>query len=317
MQAPQPNEIAAPPQLTLAICTWNRAARLRRLLTSVLAAAPPSVPWEVLVVDNNSTDATRVVASKLAGPLPLRYVFEGVQGSSAARNRGLEEARGDLVVFIDDDVTIAPDFLTTYENASSAHPDAAFFGGTIRVCFEQPEPAWVRFDPMSFVSMFGQLHVPRTVTAIGARKVPYGANFAVRRSRVGAERFDLDLALGVKGKERINGEETLFLTRLLGAGLVGRWLPDAVVQHWIPPELATPRHLWRYFVAMGRLQARQRGCGDASVAPSVVAGDSARAAASHLLHAGLRVALRKRSWVAHLRLAAVAFGEHRESTGRR
>ena len=297
-----------PVLLTLAVSTWNRAERLRRLLTSVEAATPPPVPWEVLVVDNNSTDATRAVASELAGRLPLRYVFEPVQGSSAARNRALQEASGDLVVFIDDDVTIDADFLATYAAASSAHPDAAFFGGTIEVRFEQPEPTWVHFDPRSLVSLFGQLHIDPDCLSVGAEKVPYGANFAVRRSRVGEARFDP--ALGVKGKQRINGEETLFFAQLLGAGATGRWLPDAVVHHWIPPDLATVTHLWRYFVGMGRMQAHVRGCG-ASVAPSVVAGDSAGAVVAHLLHAALRRALHKPSWVGQLRLAAVAFGEHR------
>src|SRR6185437_2328790 len=118
-----------PTSLTLAVCTWRRAARLSRLLASIAAAAPPPSPWEVLVIDGDRTEATRALAESFADRLPLRYVFEPGQGSSAARNRALNEARADFVVFVDDDVTIGPDLLTSYAAAARAEGDVALFGG--------------------------------------------------------------------------------------------------------------------------------------------------------------------------------------------
>jgi hypothetical protein len=129
---------------------------------------------------------------------------------------------------------------------------------------------------------------------------------------VGAVRFDE--ALGVTGKRRINGEETMFMQSLLARGEIGRWLPDAVVHHWIPSELATPRHLVRYFVAMGHGRAHLRRAGLAPTPPAAAmgVGEAASTAAAHLLHAGLRRVLGLPSWVGHLRLASLALGELQE-----
>ena len=204
--------------LTLAVCSWRRGERLRRLLQSVArdfnvgapvhgdpatpapGAAPPPPAWEVLVVDSDRTGVTCALAAELAEGLPIRYVFEPARGSSAARNRALDEAGADLVVFVDDDVTIAPGFLASYAAAASTHPDVAFFGGPVEIHFERGEPAWLPADPARVADMFGQLVVDPEQLAIGPDRVPSGANFAVRRSRARGERFDGALAAEVRVK---------------------------------------------------------------------------------------------------------------------
>ena len=86
------------PMLTIAICTWNRAAMLDRVLAHMTSlVVPPGVDWEILVVDNNSTDETDAVATKHAAHLPIRVVLESTPGISHARNRGIREARGDII----------------------------------------------------------------------------------------------------------------------------------------------------------------------------------------------------------------------------
>ncbi len=97
---------------SVVIATYNRAADLRDTLAS-LASLRPDGPWEVIVVDNNSTDATREVVEQAARtfPVQLRYLFEREQGRSPALNTGIRAAHGDIIVTTDDDVRVPVDWL--------------------------------------------------------------------------------------------------------------------------------------------------------------------------------------------------------------
>jgi glycosyltransferase involved in cell wall biosynthesis len=301
---------SAPIVLTVAVCTWNRATRLRRLLTSLASATPPPVPWEVIVVDNNSTDATPAVAEEMRSRLPLRYVHEPVQGLSAARNRAIAEASGEILAFTDDDTTVDPGYLAAYAAAPGLDSGASFFGGAVEVRFEAPAPDWIRLAPMIHTFTYAEMRVDSNSTSIARDRLPYGCNFGFRRASAPSARFDP--SLGVKGDQRIHGEETVFMESLLDAGGRGRWLPDAVVHHWIPPERTTWAYLWRYFVGMGRTRVLLRG-----TSQRFGAAGAAGAAASHLVRAGVFRAVRRRSWVGHVCLAAIAYGELAESLATR
>jgi hypothetical protein len=253
-------------------------------MTSIAAAAAPPVPWEVLVVDGGRTGSTLLAATELPPRLRIRYVYERADGQSAARRRALREARADLVVFVDDDVTIGAGFLTSYAAAVTAHPDVAFFGGPVEIRFELPPPAWVDVDLRLLASMFGELWVDPDHLAVFPEKVPGAANFAVRRSRTRVERF-----ADAVGKGGLNGEEPLFFKRLLGVGAAGRWLPCAVVHRWIPPEQTTASHLLRRCAASAHAHLRLRVCDDPSVAPPVILGGSPRAAALRVQRAMARL----------------------------
>ena len=101
-------------KITVILCTYNRCESLSMALESVaLSSLPASVEWDVLVVDNNSRDLTRPVVEKFCQRFPKRfkYVFEARQGKSFALNRGIREAAGDVLVFIDDDITVEPNWL--------------------------------------------------------------------------------------------------------------------------------------------------------------------------------------------------------------
>ena len=102
---------------TVSICTYNRADSLKRTLESFCAAEKPGVPWELLIIDNNSKDGTPAIVKQFEERLPLRYIFEGVQGPSAARNRAVDEFCGNTLLFTDDDVRIDAGWLRAYEQA--------------------------------------------------------------------------------------------------------------------------------------------------------------------------------------------------------
>src|SRR4026208_1092011 len=96
-----------PPSATVLICTYNRAGLLDATLAS-LRRLPTRRHWDILVVDNNSTDDTRDVVMRHAAvsPVPLTWLFEGTQGKSVGLNAGINHSRGDIIVFTDDDVIV-------------------------------------------------------------------------------------------------------------------------------------------------------------------------------------------------------------------
>jgi glycosyltransferase involved in cell wall biosynthesis len=101
-------------KITVILCTYNRCQNLAKALNSVAASRlPRSVEWEVLVIDNNSSDQTREVVEDFCRlhPRRSRCLFEPQQGKSHALNAGIREARGDVLAFMDDDVTVEPTWL--------------------------------------------------------------------------------------------------------------------------------------------------------------------------------------------------------------
>src|SRR4051812_25892690 len=118
-------------RFSVAICTRNRAASLRRTLASIAAAAQPHADWETIVVDNGSTDDTADVASSFDERLPIRVVHEAEAGLSRARNAAVRVAQGEYIVWTDDDCVVDARWLTAYVDAFDRWPSAAVFGGPI------------------------------------------------------------------------------------------------------------------------------------------------------------------------------------------
>ncbi len=136
-------------RITVVLCTYNRCQTLRRALDSAAGlTVPESVHWEILVVDNNSDDQTREVVQEFSSRYPgrFRYLFEPQPGKSYALNAGIREARGDVLAFMDDDVTVEPTWL---QNLTAALHDGEWAGAGGRIL-----PArW--FSPPRWLSLEG------------------------------------------------------------------------------------------------------------------------------------------------------------------
>src|SRR5688572_25869200 len=135
------------PAISVVVCTHNRAADLERALASVFAQNSDGFAYEVVVVDNCSTDATpQVVQRATASGAPVRYVFESALGLCHARNAGWRAARGAIVAYLDDDALAQPGWLAAIHTAFAAHPEAGVAGGRVDPIWEAERPAWLSDD---------------------------------------------------------------------------------------------------------------------------------------------------------------------------
>lgn len=254
--------------VTVAICTFNRAESLRRTLESLAAMQVPSaLVWELIIVNNNSTDHTDAIIEKYRERLPLRREFERRPGLSNARNRAIDLARGEYIVWTDDDVVVDPGWLTAYVEAFRRGPDAAVYGGRIIPRYELPVARWVAESESILGGPFAIRDLGTEVRPLSVAEdvVPYGANFAVRATEQRAFRYDPHL--GLAPNRRRYGDEMVVVERILGSGAQGYWLPQAKVEHCIGQDRQTVRYIAAYYEGWGETCAF-RSAAVAAAAPS-------------------------------------------------
>lgn len=240
--------------VTVAICTYNRPGLLRRTLAQ-LAGIPHPADWELVVVNNDSPEpVTERVIAEFAERLPIRAFVEKKAGVASARNRALDEARGELIVWTDDDVLVDPAWLETAVAAFARWPDTAVLGGPIAPWFEaEPDPDMAAAFPLLGSGFGGLDHaLPEGPLDLSTLSI-HGANFALRRSAIGALRFDADL--GHRKGVRLFGEETRFFEQVLARGGRAVWVPGMRVRHFVPKEHLTLEYVRSFYKGRGRTAA--------------------------------------------------------------
>src|SRR5215813_12610617 len=200
--------------VTVAICTWNRADLLRQTLERLTQMACPSNrTWELLVVNNNCTDGTDAVLESFRNRLPLRWIFEAQPGLSHARNAAIKEARGTWIVYTDDDVLVEPGWVAALLKTAERFPQAAAVGGPIEPWFPTPpDPAIVAAFPMAAKGFCGLDHGPEEHVLTDVDEEIYGANMAFKIAAIGTLRFDADF--GPTPSSKVTGDESNFVRRV-------------------------------------------------------------------------------------------------------
>ena len=237
-------------RLTVAICTWNRCASLEQTLEGFASVTVPThVDWEILVVNNNSTDRTDEVVRAFERRLPIRGVVERQPGLSHARNRAVEEATGEYVLWTDDDVTVCREWLVEYVEAFRRWPEAALFGGPIEPCFEGTPPSWLLEIYPTIAGVYAARDFGATPMPLSRDVIPWGANYVIRTREQRAHRYDPDL--GYRPGRLIGWEETEVIQALLRDGVRGWWVPGAALRHHVPKQRQTTRYLRTHFYNRG------------------------------------------------------------------
>ncbi|MFO0804945.1 MAG: glycosyltransferase [Gemmataceae bacterium] len=243
------------PAITVAICTWNRAKLLEQTLARLAeTTAAGDVPWELIVVNNNCTDETDAVIAKHAGTLPLVRLFEPKPGLSNARNCATAAARGEVIVWTDDDVLVEPGWLAAYAAAAARWPEAVFFGGRITPWYEREPPDWIARHLKRFEGMLVVRDLGTDERRLQPGEYPYGANMAFRTAALRGLQFNP--ALGKTKDVCLLAEETELFRRFDAEGRYGVWVPSASVRHYVTAARLTRAYAWSYFHGLGRTSVR-------------------------------------------------------------
>jgi len=228
------------------VCTFNRAESLQQTLQALSHQQVESgLEWEVIVVDNCSTDSTQAVVKEVQRAWPLlRYAYEGQQGLSHARNLGINQAHGEVLLFTDDDVLPEITWVQTVLKGMRRYAADAC-GGFIGPIWEVPPPSWLTTRFHGFLA----IRADRTddYEIMSGIDAPFGANMAVRRAvldQVGK----FDVTRGRVGAVLSSGEDGELFERILAAGFRVMFLGQARVHHRIEAWRVTKRYLrrWRF-----------------------------------------------------------------------
>jgi glycosyltransferase involved in cell wall biosynthesis len=239
-------------RFSVVICTHNRANLARNAIISVLEQDFPQEQYELLIIDNASTDGTRQMTQEFCSIYSnVRYIFEPNIGLSHARNCGWREAKGQYVGYLDDDGKAAPGWLAAAgEVAGTIYPEA--FGGPYYAFYDSPKAKW-------FNDKYGSSEQGVVARSLQAYEYLSGGNMFIRRDLLLSHGgFKVDM--GMKGSKVAYGEETLFFNQLRAGNhnAVLFYHPDVFIYHLVRPDKMS---IWSWpvrFYSSGFYSARTR-----------------------------------------------------------
>ena len=238
--------------ISVIICTYNRDKYIYNVLKSVTENDLDTSLYEVVLVNNNSTDNTESECKRFAINFPnisFQYHVELNQGLSYARNRGIAEAKGNVVVYVDDDATVNAEYLTTYYRFFATNENAYAAGGPILPVYETEEPKWFSHYTRQLVT--GRLYFGNEAKEFSKGTFPGGGNAAYRKSvfdKVGL----FNPELGRKGNSLIGAEEKDLFDKMVDNAIKFYYLPNAILYHIIPPTKLTRDYFQRLTYSIGK-----------------------------------------------------------------
>jgi glycosyltransferase involved in cell wall biosynthesis len=208
--------------ISIIVCTRNRSASLRRTLDKMKGlVCPEGLQWEIIVVDNNSTDDTKAAVDSFrqTSGLDVRYVFEGCRGTSYARNAGMREARGEFIAITDDDILVDREWLVQIARECIENPSVDMFFGQTRVA--RPGMAKIAIKEIDSPTTY---RFPSNPGEAGA------SNNMVLRKSILSSLGGFDPTLG-PGTKLPAAEDLEFTFRVLRSGRTVRYSPKIVAYH--------------------------------------------------------------------------------------
>ena len=236
--------------LSVILCTYNRERYIYNVLQSI--AAGGFGDYEIVLVNNNSTDGTESECQRFAKDHPevaMRYCVEKQQGLSYARNRGIMESQGEVLVYVDDDAVVNREYLQTYADFFNRNKEAVAAGGPITPRYDGcEEPSWMSHYTRQLVT--GELNLGTREREFPKGAFPGGGNAAYRKS-VFNEVGLFNVELGRKGNSLIGAEEKDLFDKMTSRGMKFYYLPNAILYHLIPPKKLTQDYFDRLTYGIG------------------------------------------------------------------
>ncbi|MBO4499072.1 MAG: glycosyltransferase [Bacteroidaceae bacterium] len=238
--------------ISVIICTYNREKYIYNVMKSIAEGNYPVDKYEIVFVDNNCTDGTCDEVERFAKDYPqvnLKKVKEKAQGLSHARNRGIIESSGDILIYVDDDATVNKEYLSVYDAFFAANPGIDAAGGPYIPHYEEgDEPKWMTYHLRRLLT--GYLYFGDKEKPFPGDNYPGGGNAAYRRhvfEKVGP----YNVELGRNGGNLAGGEEKDIFDKMKTAGMSFRYLPDAILYHSIPKYKLEPDYFNRLTCGIG------------------------------------------------------------------
>lgn len=242
--------------VSVVICCHNSAKRLPETLTHLAAQqVPADIPWEIVVVDNASMDETATVAVQswpATALCPMRVAFEPQPGLRHARIRGIQEARHEVISFIDDDNWVADDWISRVQSIFAENPEVGACGGRSDAVTAISPPAW--FENIKGYYATGSQHTRNGDITNTHGTLLWGAGLNLRTAilrKLIEDRFVFILS-GREGSRLMAGEDTelCFAIRAMGWRL---WYDDTLtLQHFVPGERLRWDYALRLMHGMGK-----------------------------------------------------------------
>lgn len=226
--------------ISAVLCTLDRGPDIEDTLRSMLDQTLPRARFEIVIVDNGSRPENRAILERIArahAPT-LRYVREDQRGLSHARNRGIAEARADLIAFVDDDARVTPAWLATYVEAFAAQPAVDVLGSSVELVHAVEPPPWAEDWMWPYLGAFDR---GDRACELGVLDCPRGGNMVFRR-RVFDAVGGFSPAFGRRPGSLISLEEVEICHRAVVAGFRLGYVPGAPLLHLV--EAARWRDGW-------------------------------------------------------------------------
>lgn len=239
---------------SLIVPSYNGSDTLPACLEALADVRPPSEGLEIIVVDNASSDGTSDLLRSFAERTGALFLSEPRRGKSFALNHAIERARGDFLIFLDDDIIPVPGLAEAYAQAAAAFPAAGVFAGQLRPSWRAVPPAWLA-DLANEGMCCGCTPDGRAAGWIAPIETK-GGNMCVRRSLMGNTRFAVEGVNFGASKIPVGGLDTEFAGRVSTGGSV-RFVPDALAEHIIQPHEMTWGAIYRRYLRIGRGNAAQ------------------------------------------------------------
>lgn len=241
----------SPTLISIVICTYNRCQYLPQAMKSIAQQKFPASGFELIIIDNASTDNTASVISDFIRSNPsiqCRYVFESNKGLSFARNRGWQEAATDIVAYVDDDVILFEDYLEKLRTFFEEYPQAQGAGGRVIPKYEEAEPDWMSKYLKGFV---GEVNYGNAVRRFDkTMKYPAGANMIYRKSI-------LQKAGGFNNELKFRSDDKYIFLKVSEFTDEIYYLPDVVLYHYIDSARLRGENFKRLFLKTGNEEKKR------------------------------------------------------------
>ena len=222
--------------LSVFICTYNRDKYIYNVLRSIAESDFPKDSYEIVLVNNNCTDNTEAECRRFANDFPgvaFHSIHEPNQGLSHARNCGIRESKGDILIYVDDDALVNKEYLRTYANFFANHLEADAAGGPIIPKYETQEPSWMTHYMKLLLT--GYKYNGNQIKEFETNDYPGGGNAAYRA--IVFEKVGLfNVNLGRKGDSLLASEEKDIFNKMRALGMKIYYLPNAILYHIIPEK---------------------------------------------------------------------------------